>query len=129
MIAPGADGVGYAFVRRPPVARGRTKLNHASRKSSGIYFRYVELSGVLAAPRIEDVTAIVFHTDAPFTATLKAVLCICQSSAEANFGIQQKQYIDVAAHLRIACPARLSRNAQARFAGCMSYEKLMAADR
>jgi hypothetical protein len=91
MIAPGADGVGYAFVRRPPVARGRTKLNHASRKSSGIYFRYVELSGVLAAPRIEDVTAIVFHTDAPFTATLKAVPCICQSSAEANFGIQQKQ--------------------------------------
>ncbi len=34
-------------------------------------FRYVELSGASVAPKIEDVTAVVFHTDAPFTATLK----------------------------------------------------------
>ena len=34
-------------------------------------FRYVELSGGSAAPRIEDVSAIVFHTDAPLTTTLK----------------------------------------------------------
>jgi alpha-L-rhamnosidase len=34
-------------------------------------FRYVELSGVSTAPKIDDVMAVVFHTDAPFTATLK----------------------------------------------------------
>jgi alpha-L-rhamnosidase len=34
-------------------------------------FRYVEVSGLKAAPELGDVKAIVFHTDAPFTATLK----------------------------------------------------------
>jgi alpha-L-rhamnosidase len=33
-------------------------------------FRYVEVSGVKAKPQPHDVQAIVFHTDAPFTATL-----------------------------------------------------------
>jgi alpha-L-rhamnosidase len=34
-------------------------------------FRYVEVSGLKTAPKLGDVRAIVFHTDAPFTATLK----------------------------------------------------------
>jgi alpha-L-rhamnosidase len=34
-------------------------------------FRYAEVSGVSSKPRAEDVQAIVFHTDAPFTAELK----------------------------------------------------------
>jgi len=34
-------------------------------------FRYLEVSGVSAAPKLGDVKAIVFHSDAPFTATLK----------------------------------------------------------
>jgi alpha-L-rhamnosidase len=34
-------------------------------------FRYVELSGLKSEPKINDVKAIAFHTDAPFTATLK----------------------------------------------------------
>jgi alpha-L-rhamnosidase len=34
-------------------------------------FRYAEISGLKAAPKIEDIKAIPFHTDAPFTATLK----------------------------------------------------------
>ena len=34
-------------------------------------FRYAEVSGLKAAPKLEDVKAVVFHTDAPFTATLK----------------------------------------------------------
>jgi alpha-L-rhamnosidase len=34
-------------------------------------FRYVEVSGLSAQPKLQDVKAVVFHTDAPFTATLK----------------------------------------------------------
>ena len=34
-------------------------------------FRYVEVSGLPHKPRLNDVQAVVFHTDAPFTATLK----------------------------------------------------------
>jgi alpha-L-rhamnosidase len=34
-------------------------------------FRYVEVSGLKTEPRLEDIKAIPFHTDAPFTATLK----------------------------------------------------------
>jgi alpha-L-rhamnosidase len=34
-------------------------------------FRYLEISGVVTAPKLEDVKAVVFHTDAPFTASLK----------------------------------------------------------
>ena len=34
-------------------------------------FRYVEVSGLSAAPKLDDVKAIVFHTDAPFTAKLE----------------------------------------------------------
>lgn len=34
-------------------------------------FRYAEVSGLKAAPKLEDLKAIPFHTDAPFTATLK----------------------------------------------------------
>ena len=34
-------------------------------------FRYMEISGVSVRPRPEDVQAVVFHTDAPFTAMLK----------------------------------------------------------
>ncbi|MFZ1087337.1 MAG: family 78 glycoside hydrolase catalytic domain [Terracidiphilus sp.] len=34
-------------------------------------FRYLEITGLTAAPPVEDVTAEVFHTDAPFTARLK----------------------------------------------------------
>jgi alpha-L-rhamnosidase len=34
-------------------------------------FRYAEVSGLKAEPRLEDVRAVPFHTDAPFTATLK----------------------------------------------------------
>jgi len=34
-------------------------------------FRYAEISGLKAAPKIEDIRAVPFHTDAPFTATLK----------------------------------------------------------
>jgi alpha-L-rhamnosidase len=34
-------------------------------------FRYVEVSGLKAKPQLQDVKAIVFHTDAPFAATLK----------------------------------------------------------
>ncbi len=34
-------------------------------------FRYVEVSGLSAQPQLQDVKAVVFHTDAPFTATLK----------------------------------------------------------
>ena len=34
-------------------------------------FRYVEVSGLKAEPELQDVKAIVFHTDAPFTASLK----------------------------------------------------------
>jgi alpha-L-rhamnosidase len=34
-------------------------------------FRYVEVSGLKAEPKLEDVRAVPFHTDAPFTATLK----------------------------------------------------------
>jgi alpha-L-rhamnosidase len=34
-------------------------------------FRYVEVSGVTAGPKLEDVKALAFHTDAPFTASLK----------------------------------------------------------
>jgi len=34
-------------------------------------FRYVEVSGLKEKPRVDDVKAVVFHTDAPFTATLK----------------------------------------------------------
>jgi alpha-L-rhamnosidase len=34
-------------------------------------FRYVEVSGLKAAPKLGDVKAIAFHTDAPFTAMLK----------------------------------------------------------
>ncbi len=34
-------------------------------------FRYVEVSGVKTKPQPRDVEAVVFHTDAPFTATLK----------------------------------------------------------
>jgi len=34
-------------------------------------FRYVEVSGLKAEPQLQDVKAIVFHTDAPFTASLK----------------------------------------------------------
>jgi len=33
-------------------------------------FRYVEISGLKEAPQLQDVKAIAFHTDAPFTATL-----------------------------------------------------------
>src|SRR6202040_4036615 len=33
-------------------------------------FRYVEVSGLKGKPQINDVKAVVFHTDAPFTATL-----------------------------------------------------------
>jgi alpha-L-rhamnosidase len=34
-------------------------------------FRYVEISGIAAKPSLQDVRAVVFHTDAPFTVTLK----------------------------------------------------------
>jgi alpha-L-rhamnosidase len=34
-------------------------------------FRYAEVSGLKAEPKLEDLKAIPFHTDAPFTATLK----------------------------------------------------------
>jgi alpha-L-rhamnosidase len=34
-------------------------------------FRYAEVSGLKAEPKLEDVRAVPFHTDAPFTATLK----------------------------------------------------------
>ncbi len=34
-------------------------------------FRYAEISGLKAAPKLEDIKAVPFHTDAPFTATLK----------------------------------------------------------
>ena len=34
-------------------------------------FRYAEISGLKAEPKLEDVRAVPFHTDAPFTATLK----------------------------------------------------------
>jgi len=34
-------------------------------------FRYVEVSGLKIKPTLEDVQAVVFHTDAPFTAKLK----------------------------------------------------------
>ncbi len=34
-------------------------------------FRYLEVSGVAESPKLEDVQGVVFHTDAPFTATLK----------------------------------------------------------
>ena len=34
-------------------------------------FRYAEVSGLKAAPKLEDIRAVPFHTDAPFTATLK----------------------------------------------------------
>ena len=34
-------------------------------------FRYVELTGLSAQPELGDVKAVVFHTDAPFTAQLK----------------------------------------------------------
>jgi alpha-L-rhamnosidase len=34
-------------------------------------FRYMEISGLSTKPRSEDVQAVVFHTDAPFTASLK----------------------------------------------------------
>src|SRR5262249_7495752 len=34
-------------------------------------FRYAEISGVSGKPALGDVKAVVFHTDAPFTATLK----------------------------------------------------------
>jgi alpha-L-rhamnosidase len=34
-------------------------------------FRYVEVSGLTGTPQLNDVKAVVFHTDAPFTATLK----------------------------------------------------------
>ena len=34
-------------------------------------FRYVEVSGLKGTPKVNDVKAVVFHTDAPFTATLK----------------------------------------------------------
>lgn len=34
-------------------------------------FRYVEVSGLPHKPRLNDVQAVVFHTDAPFTAKLK----------------------------------------------------------
>jgi alpha-L-rhamnosidase len=34
-------------------------------------FRYVEVSGLTSEPKLPDVKAVVFHTDAPFTATLK----------------------------------------------------------
>jgi alpha-L-rhamnosidase len=34
-------------------------------------FRYVEVSGLKGKPQVNDVKAIAFHTDAPFTATLK----------------------------------------------------------
>jgi alpha-L-rhamnosidase len=34
-------------------------------------FRYAEVSGLKTKPRLQDVKAVVFHTDAPFTATLK----------------------------------------------------------
>ncbi len=34
-------------------------------------FRYVEVSGLKAEPKLNDVKAVVFHTDAPFTAKLK----------------------------------------------------------
>jgi alpha-L-rhamnosidase len=34
-------------------------------------FRYVEISGLQSEPKLGDVKAVVFHTDAPFTATLK----------------------------------------------------------
>jgi alpha-L-rhamnosidase len=34
-------------------------------------FRYVEVSGLKGKPQADDVKAVVFHTDAPFTSTLK----------------------------------------------------------
>jgi alpha-L-rhamnosidase len=34
-------------------------------------FRYVEVSGLSAKPELADIKAVVFHTDAPFTTTLK----------------------------------------------------------
>ncbi len=34
-------------------------------------FRYAEVSGLKAEPKLEDIRAVPFHTDAPFTATLK----------------------------------------------------------
>jgi alpha-L-rhamnosidase len=34
-------------------------------------FRYVEVSGLKEKPQLDDVKAVVFHTDAPFTVTLK----------------------------------------------------------
>jgi alpha-L-rhamnosidase len=34
-------------------------------------FRYVEVSGLKKKPQVDDVKAVVFHTDTPFTATLK----------------------------------------------------------
>jgi alpha-L-rhamnosidase len=34
-------------------------------------FRYVEVSGLNAKPQLSDIKAVVFHTDAPFTASLK----------------------------------------------------------
>jgi alpha-L-rhamnosidase len=34
-------------------------------------FRYVEVSGLKGKPQLNDVKAVVFHTDAPFTATLE----------------------------------------------------------
>jgi alpha-L-rhamnosidase len=34
-------------------------------------FRYAEVSGLKTEPKLEDVRAVPFHTDAPFTATLK----------------------------------------------------------
>jgi alpha-L-rhamnosidase len=34
-------------------------------------FRYIEISGIAYKPKMEDVQAVVFHTDAPFSVTLK----------------------------------------------------------
>jgi alpha-L-rhamnosidase len=34
-------------------------------------FRYIEVSGLKEKPQVDDVKAVVFHTDTPFTATLK----------------------------------------------------------
>ncbi len=35
-------------------------------------FRYLEVSGVSEAPKLDDVKGVVFHTDAPFTSTFKS---------------------------------------------------------
>ncbi len=57
------DGPFYSRGQRGPKSFEPTFTFHG--------FRYAEVSGLKAEPKLEDVRAVPFHTDAPFTATLK----------------------------------------------------------